>query len=98
MPLVPDVASITVATAGTEQQVVTSTRMVRKVTFRARASNAGKMYVGDSGVTSGNGYELNAGETKDVELPNDEPFDLSKFWVDAGTNGDKIDAFFMVEG
>ena len=98
MSVAPDVISKTVAAAGTRVQFTTTGTPVRWAKFRARAGNGGKIYLGDNGVSSSNGYELNASETLEVELPDGVVFDLSQFWTDSGANGDKVDVFFMREG
>ena len=78
---------ITVTTAGTAVQG-TSTVKYTGFFIRALSGNTGLVYVGNDGaddITSGNGYELAAGDQIYIEAPN-----LSDLWFDAATNGDKF--------
>ncbi len=78
-----------VAAAGTRVQVVAAAAAVSAVTFRARASNAGPVYVGDETVSSANGYRLEPGN--EVAFSFRGVVDLRRFYVDAATNSDKVD-------
>lgn len=77
------------ATAGTRAQVVASGSAVSAVSFRARGSNAGPVYIGDDSVTAGDGYEINPGDELTIRFR--ELIDLRRFYVDAANNGDKVD-------
>ena len=57
------IGSITVATPGTAVAVATSGNAITAVSFRARTNNTGAVYVGDSGVSSSNGYRLEPGDS-----------------------------------
>ena len=91
---VPNPITVTVTTAGTQIQVVSSETLVRAVTFRPRAGNTGVVYIGDDAVSSANGFELSPGEPFTIKLVAGEPaLDLSDWWIDAATNGDIVDVF-----
>ena len=83
------IGSITVATPGTAVAVATSGNAITAVSFRARTDNTGAVYVGDSGVTSSNGYRLEPGD--ELNLSFRETIDLRRFFVDADTASDGVD-------
>lgn len=83
------IGSITVATPGTAVAVATSGSAITAVSFRARADNTGAVYVGDSGVSSSNGYRLEPGD--ELTLSFRETIDLRRFFVDAATANDAVD-------
>ena len=83
------IGSITVATPGTAVAVATSGNAITAVSFRARTDNTGAVYVGDSGVSSSNGYRLEPGD--ELNLSFRETIDLRRFFVDAETANDAID-------
>lgn len=79
----------TVATAGTAVQLSsTNVPDMSGVYIKALSTNTGSVYIGNDGaddVTSSNGYELEAGESIFIN----ESL-LSKIYVDAANNGDKV--------
>ena len=81
--------TVTVATAGTRVLVVASGNAVSAVSFKARASNAGPVYIGDNTVSSSNGYRLEPGD--EITLTFRQVIDLRRFYVDAANNNDKVD-------
>ncbi|MEE8364048.1 MAG: hypothetical protein V3S18_08255 [Dehalococcoidia bacterium] len=83
------IGTVTVATAGVRVQVVSSGHAVSAVSFRARASNAGPVYVGDDTVAAGGGFEISPGDELDLRFR--EVVDLRRFYVDAASNGDRVD-------
>ena len=83
------IGSITVATPGTAVAVATSGNAITAVSFRARTDNTGAVYVGDSGVSSSNGYRLEPGD--ELNLSFKETIDLRRFFVDADTASDGVD-------
>ena len=83
------IGSITVATPGTAVAVATSGNAITAVSFRARTDNTGAVYVGDSGVSSSNGYRLEPGD--ELNLSFKETIDLRRFFVDAETANDAVD-------
>lgn len=80
----------TVATAGTEQSLATNNSNATGVFIKALAGNTGIVYIGDSTVTSSNGYELSAGEEIFLPIAN-----TAAIYVDAATNGDGV-CYFIV--
>ncbi len=83
------IGTVTVVTAGTRVQVVASGNAVGAVSFKARPSNTGPVYIGDSAVGASNGYRLDPGD--EVTIMFREVMDLKRFYVDAATNSDKVD-------
>lgn len=89
-------SQVTVANAETAQQVTTSAVPVLSVHFEFSPDNSGspKVYVGGSDVSSTvHGFALD-GTLEHVfrrmEFPVGNPGKLSDFWVDADTNGTKV--------
>ncbi len=83
------VGTVNVATAGVRVQVVSSGHAVTAVTFKARESNTGAVYVGDDAVSSTSGCELSPGDALNLRF--EETIDLRRFYVDAANNNDKVD-------
>lgn len=102
MGLKPVVTTLTVTTTGTRVQVSSTSQLAYKVRFE---SVAGTIYLGDSTVsatkymaklTAGVGIEL----TGYIQGgPNMGSFQLSSFYIDCVTNGDKCQVtYFEREG
>ena len=87
-------STVTVSTAGTRVQVTSTPTPIRRVRFQAPPGNSGITYVGGSAVSSSvAGIEFAAaGGNESVDFTSDggRPGDLSEFYCDAATNGDKI--------
>ena len=82
----------TVSSAGTRVQVTTAPTPVRRVRFQAPPGNSGITYVGGSAVSASvAGIEFPAaGGNESLDFTEGRPGDLSDFYCDAATNGDKI--------
>jgi len=74
----------TVSAAGTAEALASSTS-IKSVTVKALRTNTGTIYVGDSSVSSSNGFEIDPGESVDIEID-----DLATVYIDADTNGDGV--------
>jgi hypothetical protein len=87
-----DHGTITVSSAGTAVQFTGTPTPVRRVRVQAPPGNSGVTYVGDSTVSASSaGIEFPAtGGNEEVIFDNGRPGDLSEFYADAATNGDKI--------
>ena len=83
------IGTVTVVSAGTRVALATSGNAVSAVSFKARADNGGKVFVGDDSVTSGDGYELAPGDELTISFR--ESVDLRRFYVDAANNDDRVD-------
>ena len=89
-------AEITVATAGTEQQVSTSEIPITTIVFTADPTNTGYIYVGDSSVSSTRAaMVLAAGQAGSMSqdmggLAGGDEYYLSDLWVDTSVNGNKV--------
>lgn len=84
LPASPKNNQVTVSTAGTRVQLGSNTLTVG-VIVQALSTNTGLIYLGDSAVSSGNGFELQAGQATSAGVSN-----TNALWVDASVNGDKI--------
>lgn len=76
---------LNVTTAGTAVQL-TSNEKAGYVKITYKDSNSGEIYVGDSNVSSSNGYILNY-DNNSVVLSLD---DLSKIYIDSSINGEGV--------
>jgi len=82
-----------VPSAGTPVRITTSNQRVKKIKFTALATNSGLTYVGQSDVSSTNGYPLGAAGGVDATLEFDfgdgsAPF--NEFYLDAASSGDDV--------
>lgn len=73
-----------VTTAGTRVTLAASTTC-RSVTVRAKHTNTGVIYVGNSSVSSSNGYQLLPGESISLDITN-----LNTVNLDAATSGEGV--------
>jgi len=87
-----DPISVTIANAGTRQQATATEYLVNSFLARARSGNAGIVYLGDSDVSSADGFPLGPGESATISATGVEgTIDLKSFYADAATSGDKMD-------
>ena len=87
-----------VTTAGTQVRSSTTDLYVTSVTFRAKKGNTNDIYIGDSDVS--NSYpDLDANQTVTFEAPivngHHSAINLKEIWVDADTNGEGIDVWYV---
>ena len=75
----------TVATAGAEQALGTSTVLYSGVCVKALHANTGWIYVGANPVTSTTGFVLDAGEERFLEVAN-----LATVFIDVSVNGEGV--------
>lgn len=89
----------TVAAAGTEEPLSASKILARSVKIKAIHGNTNMVYVGANGVSSSNGFVLDAGEVLAIDsLRNngtDEPVDLSSIYIDVDTNGEGVTVSYI---
>lgn len=78
----------TVTTAGTRVQ--TASNACKSVTVKAKLANTGIIYVGGSGVTSANGFQLAAGDTVSFDISN-----TNLIYIDSSVNGEGISFVFI---
>ena len=76
----------TVAAAGTAELLISATQETMIVTIKALAGNSGTIYVGDSDVSSSNGFALAAGQEVTLVIDNAQ----ANIYIDAGTNSDGV--------
>jgi len=90
MPMATSIANgqKTVTTAGTRVALASSTAITHSVRIKALHGNSGWIYVGNSSVSSSNGYVLDAGETIEIQVAN-----LSTIYLDASVNGEGVSYF-----
>ncbi len=75
----------TVTTAGTAVELGSTSELVNGVNVKALLANTDKIYVGDSEVSSSNGFELSAGDQVFVACT-----DLASIHIDAAVNGEGV--------
>lgn len=73
-----------VTTAGTRVTLASSTSC-KSVTIKAKIANTGTIYVGDTSVSSSNGFALAAGETVSLDIAN-----LNTVNLDASVSGEGV--------
>jgi len=85
-----------VATAGTSVQPNGGTSISipdgSALVVRANGTNSGNIYVGDSDVSSSNGFELGAGESLSIQTT-----DVNNIHIDADNNGEGVSWIVEVE-
>lgn len=90
---------ITITTAGTRVQVSATQLLATSVIFQSDPLNTGKVYIGDSAVTSVNGLALAAGEscsiTPEAVRGNFTDIDLSDIWVDSSVNANVVRVSYL---
>lgn len=74
-----------VTTAGTGVALASSQAILSGVTIKAKSTNTGFIYVGNSSVSSSNGFRLSAGDTIFVEVAN-----LSTVYIDSSVSGEGV--------
>ena len=72
-----------ITTAGT--RVNLADNVAKSITIKANANNNGTVYIGDSTVTSSDGFPLRAGDTLSLDISN-----TNKIWIDASISGESI--------
>ena len=75
----------TVSTAGTQVALASSQAITHSVKIKALHGNSGWIYIGNSSVSSSNGYVLDAGETVEIQVAN-----LATVYVDSSVNGEGV--------
>lgn len=93
-------AQTTVVTSGTEIQVSATQTPITTIIFSVPAANTGSIYVGDSDVSTTRGVEVPKGTTFSISVDQSgrsggEEMFLSDFYVDAATNGDKVNVSYI---
>jgi len=73
-----------VAAAGTAVALSTS-QAIKRVTIKAKSTNGNLIFVGDSSVSSSNGYILAANEEISILIDN-----LNKVYIDSAANDDGV--------
>ena len=98
--------TVTVTAAGTAEAIhddITSLNeqtSVLSITFRSHPDNTGRVYYGDSTVSSTNGDILEVGEFSPIVSPgnfNNQAIVAGQFYVDAATNSDKVIIIALVK-
>lgn len=79
----------TVTSAGTAEALAGSTSVL-SVTIRALGTNTGQVYVGNSGVDSTNGFQLDSGDTVSLDID-----DLSDVYIDVDTSTEGVTYLYV---
>ncbi len=98
MPSIPKSALVNVVSAGTAVQITSTKEIIQAgqvVQFQADI-NAGIVYLGNSGVSSSNGFLVDS-DDHFFPLVSDEPWDISDLWIDATNNNAKGSLFWFGE-
>ena len=74
-----------VSTAGTQVALASSQAITHSVTIMAQSGNSGWIYIGNSSVSSSNGYILDAGDTLELKIAN-----LATVYVDSSVSGEGV--------
>lgn len=76
--------------AGTAEPLEDSKNIVHKLELKAESGLTGNIYIGDSNVSSANGYPLGSGEMVELEF-----VDLNEVYVDADSNGQSVKFLYV---
>jgi hypothetical protein len=99
MTVKPRLIKKTVTTAGTREQLTVSNLAVPSIIIQALITNTGSVYVGDNQVSATIGLELSAGDSismdKDAIGSGDSQVSVKDIWLDAGTSGEGVIAFYL---
>ena len=79
----------TVTSAGTAVQLA-STNAIKTITIRSFSTNTGLIYVGNSSVSSANGYQLSPQETVSLDIAN-----ISTIWIDTSVSGSSVSYIYL---
>lgn len=85
------------ATAGTAVQFKALNRRVKAISFHARSTNDGQVFVGGAGVVSTNGYELTANQSVAYTFGNDGSDHLLDFYMNASSTTQTCDFMAVYE-
>lgn len=89
-----------VTTAGTRVRVYATDLFVHVVTIQAKKANTGKIYVGDSAVSSSQGHQLEAGESYVINGMIEKQFleqvNLKNIWIDSSANGEGVHISYIM--
>ena len=94
-----------VAAAGTAESIYAAGSLeVSELSVKAKSTNTGLIFIGNSSVDSSNGYILAAGESFSFSnlllsrrgAVTDDPFiDMNTVYIDSGTNGDGVSVAYI---
>lgn len=79
-----------VTTAGTAEQLSTTSVFCKKLRVQAVAANSGAAFVGGSDVDSAEGATLDPTQATAEDFVEFENVDLASIWVDVATNGEDL--------
>ena len=93
----PTCGSKTVTTAGTAVALVAASTLRTMLYVRAKATNTGDVYLGDSAVdkTTSQQIVLNASQEITIEAPAGYCLDINEFYIDADTDGEGVDFLYV---
>ena len=75
-----------VAIAGTAVTLLATDQEIYVVTIKAKSTNGGDIFVGDSNVSSSNGFILDAGEEVTIKIDSDD----TNPYIDSSVNGEGV--------
>ena len=91
--------SVTVAAAGTAQQLSATSTAAIWIDVQCAVDNTGNCFLGGSTIADGSGMELEPGQSYGFRyVPRGESYDSSLIWVDAATSGDILTFIYAQRG
>ena len=93
----PTGGSKTVTTAGTAEALVASETLRTMLYLRAKSTNTGDIYLGDSAVdkTTSQQIVLDASQEITIEAPAGYCLDINEFYIDASVDGEGVDFLYV---
>ena len=80
-----------VTTAGTAEPLSSTSIPCRAIAIKAKSTNTGNIYVGDSSVSSSTGFILRGSESITLDID-----DVSKVYIDADVDGEGVSFIYLV--
>ena len=94
MPAILRTGTVISTTAGVPTQASNTSKLISSVIFQAGYTNTGKVYYGDSSVTTTNGIGISAGETLEISFDNQygnaNYINLNSLYFDTDTTGNTV--------
>ena len=91
-------AVLNVTSAGTAEPLSSVPKHVWQVRVKATAGNTGIIYIGDSTVSSANGYSLSEKEEIDISAifaKDNFILDLNEIYIDSSVNGEGVSLAYL---
>jgi hypothetical protein len=83
-----------VTTSGTQVRLVTTSTPATDVLIRAKYTNTGKVYLGDSTTNKTTHSPIEAGYCIGLTWTANMPIDLAEIWVDADVSSEGVEVWY----